>query len=91
MIIYFAFINLLSAAVCIADKWKAIKHKSRIRERTLWVLSLLYGSVGMYLTMHAIRHKTQHMSFMFGLPLLIIFQIFLVLLLTKLIGGHIIA
>lgn len=45
----------------------------------------------MYLTMILIRHKTLHKSFMTGLPILIIFQMFLVLLLTKLYQGHIMA
>ena len=84
LIIYLALITAVSAAVCAIDKLKAIKHKRRIRERTLWILSALGGSAGMYLTMHLIRHKTKHASFMLGLPALIIFQIFLVLLLTKL-------
>ena len=84
LIYYFAFITLLASAVCIADKKKAIKHKRRISERTLWVFSVLGGSAGMYLTMLLIRHKTKRVYFMLGLPALIVFQIFLVLLLTKL-------
>ena len=86
---YFVFINALSAFICCADKIKAKKHARRVSEKTLWLLSLLGGSAGMYLTMHIIRHKTLHKSFMIGIPLIIIFQIILLLLLTKAYHGHI--
>lgn len=88
-LLYFGFINLLSAVICAADKIKAVNGSYRISEKTLWLLSLLGGSVCMYLTMRAIRHKTLHKSFMIGLPLLIIAQIATVWLLTKLYYGHI--
>ena len=84
LIVYLAFITVVSAAVCVSDKRRAIKRKRRIRERTLWIFSALGGSAGMYLTMRLIRHKTKHASFMLGLPALIVFQVFLCLLLTKL-------
>ena len=88
---YIIAINVISALVCAADKIKAIRHKRRIRERTLWILSLAGGSAGMYLTMLLIRHKTLHAKFMIGIPLIIVLQIILCLLLTKLYPGHIIA
>lgn len=91
ILLYLIFINLLSAVICIADKLAAIRHKRRISEKTLWLLSVFGGSVGMYLTMHIIRHKTLHKRFMIGIPLVIILQIVLILLLTKMFGGHIIA
>ncbi|MBR5922908.1 MAG: DUF1294 domain-containing protein [Clostridia bacterium] len=89
-VIYLICINLLSAAVCAADKIKAAKHRRRIRERTLWLLSFAGGSVFMYLTMRLIRHKTLHKNFMIGLPFLIIIQIALILVLTKVNLRHII-
>lgn len=87
---YFVFINALSAVICCADKIKAKRHTRRISEKTLWVLSILGGSVSMYLTMHIIRHKTLHKRFMLGIPLIIVFQIILILLLTKVYQSHII-
>ena len=89
LIIYFLTVNLLSVIICITDKIKAGRHSWRISEKTLWVLSLLGGSAGMYLTMKIIRHKTLHKRFMIGLPLLIIAQTIIVLVLTKLYGNHI--
>jgi uncharacterized membrane protein YsdA (DUF1294 family) len=37
--------------------------------------------VAMFLTMQAIRHKTKHLKFMLGIPVIVILQIALVALL----------
>ena len=79
-VIYFICINLISVAVCITDKRKAIKGSRRVSEKTLFALCFLGGSVGMYLTMKAIRHKTLHKRFMIGIPLIIFFQIAIVII-----------
>ena len=75
---YLLIINLVSFFVCVSDKRRAVKHKSRVPEKTLLFLSLIGGSVGMYATMKAIRHKTLHKRFMIGIPLIIVLQICLV-------------
>ena len=73
---YIAVISLISIIVCIYDKIAA-KHnpKHRTREATLLLLSALGGSVAMFITMQIIRHKTKHVKFMLGIPLIIIAQI----------------
>ena len=73
---YLAAISLISIVVCIYDKIAA-KHnpKHRTREATLLMLSALGGSVDMLITMLLIRHKTKHMKFMIGIPLIIILQV----------------
>ena len=73
-LIYFICINLISVAVCITDKRKAIKGSRRVSEKTLFALCFLGGSVGMYLTMKAVRHKTLHKRIMIGIPLIILLQ-----------------
>ena len=73
-LIYFICINLISVAVCITDKRKAIKGSRRVSEKPLFALCFLGGSVGMYITMKAIRHKTLHKRFMIGIPLIILLQ-----------------
>ena len=72
---YLALISLVSVIVCIYDKIAA-KHnpRHRTRERTLLLLSALGGSVAMLLTMLLIRHKTRHVKFMLGIPLIIVIQ-----------------
>lgn len=71
---YLIIINLLSAIICIADKIKAVKGCWRIPEKTLWLLTLIGGGVGMYLAMITVRHKTRHYKFMIGIPIIIILQ-----------------
>lgn len=75
IIIYLIVINIIGIIINIADKQKAKHHKWRIPEATLWTVALLGGSVGSYVTMKIIRHKTKHKSFMIGFPLIISFQI----------------
>ena len=73
--LWVAAISLISAIVCIYDKIAAKKFpKHRTRERTLFLISALGGSVAMFVTMQMIRHKTQHRSFMIGIPMIIIAQ-----------------
>ena len=50
----------------------------RVPEAQLLLISALGGSVAMYLTMKAIRHKTQHPKFMIGIPAIMVLQIALV-------------
>ncbi len=71
---YLAAISVVSIIVTTADKIKAIKNRRRIRERTLLILSALGGSVAMLITMLLIRHKTRHLKFMVGIPVIILAQ-----------------
>ena len=74
--VYLAVISVISVIVCIYDKIAAKKFtKHRTREATLLLLSALGGSVAMFITMLLIRHKTKHVKFMLGIPLIIVLQI----------------
>ena len=73
--VYILVLNIISAIVCITDKHRAKTGGYRVPESTLFTLCLMGGSVGMYLTMKSIRHKTRHKRFMIGIPLIIILQI----------------
>lgn len=84
-ITYVILINIISIAVTIYDKRAAVKHKRRIRENTLLFLSLSGGSVGMYITMLLIRHKTRHIKFMLTIPLIFILQCAAVYLIWRII------
>ena len=76
ILIYIAVISIVSVIVCCYDKI-ASKHmtKHRTRERTLLLLSALGGSVAMLVTMLIIRHKTKHIKFMLGIPLILVAQL----------------
>ena len=74
VVAYILTVSVIAMLITAIDKAAAIKQKRRIRERTLFVWSLIGGSVSMYLTMLAIRHKTKHKRFMIGLPIMIVLQ-----------------
>ena len=79
LLAYVLIISVISLCVTVYDKWAAKKRpKERTRESTLLLLSALGGSVSMLLTMLAIRHKTKHIKFMLGIPLILVFQIALI-------------
>ncbi|MBO5702671.1 MAG: DUF1294 domain-containing protein [Clostridia bacterium] len=83
---YLLVISIISISVTGYDKWAAKKRpKERTRESTLLLLSALGGSVAMLLTMYGIRHKTKHIKFMLGIPLIILLQLAVVLALLFLI------
>ena len=75
LFIYLIFINILALIFTVSDKLRAIKHKRRISEFTLMLISALGGSVTMLVTMLIIRHKTRHIKFMLGIPLIILIQL----------------
>lgn len=82
---YIAIISLISVVVCIYDKKISKKNRVELRtpEKTLMLLSALGGSVAMFITMQIIRHKTKHVKFMLGIPLIIIVQAGIVFLLFR--------
>lgn len=71
---YLIIINLAAAFVTISDKRRAVQHKRRIPERTLFLFALLGGSFLMMAAMLLIRHKTKHLKFMIGIPAIMILQ-----------------
>ena len=68
--IYLVCINLASFAVMGADKRRARREAWRIRERTLFLLAIVGGSVGAIAGMYAFHHKTRHRKFTWGVPAL---------------------
>ncbi len=75
LLIWWAAISLVTAAVTIKDKRAAIKGKYRVPEATLMLLGLLGGAAAELAVMKIIRHKTKHKKFMIGLPAEIILHI----------------
>ena len=73
---YIAVISVCSIAVCIYDKKISKRNnvKLRIPEKSLFIWSAVGGSVAMYITMRLIRHKTKHVSFMVGIPVIFVLQ-----------------
>jgi len=77
-LIYLVIISLISIAITIYDKFRALNHQTRISERALLSLALAGGAFFMYITMLLIRHKTKHHTFMSALPIMIVVHIFII-------------
>ena len=82
-LIYFAAVSVGSVLITVLDKIAARRRAWRIPERTLLLLGALGGAPAMLLTMLLIRHKTRHLKFMLGLPLLILLQCAAVILILR--------
>lgn len=74
-IFYFSIVSLFAIVLTIYDKRAAVKRRWRVPEATLLIVSAIGGSVAMLLTMLLIRHKTRHLKFMLGIPVIIILQL----------------
>ena len=64
----------------LADKLKAKKGAWRIPERTLIGIAVIGGSIGAIAGMNLFRHKTRHLKFSIGLPVILAVQVVLGLL-----------
>lgn len=78
-----AAVNLLAFVLMGVDKSKARRGAWRIPERVLFLAAIAGGSVGAIAGMFAFRHKTKHLRFMLGLPLILLLQLTAALLLTR--------
>lgn len=66
MDLYLIFILVMSLITLIfyaVDKKKAEKHKWRIPEKVLLLLSLCGGSIGGMIALYGLRHKNRHWYF----------------------------
>lgn len=52
------------------DKHKAKKHRWRISENVLIGLAVIGGFIGAFIGMQMFRHKTKHIKFVIGVPLI---------------------
>lgn len=74
ILLYFVIVNLVGFLIMLVDKRRSINHEWRISERTLFIVSIIGGSIGSYLGMQLFRHKTRHLKFTLGIPIIIIIQ-----------------
>lgn len=73
--VWLAVVNIAAFAAFGVDKSRARRDKWRVRERTLFVLAILGGSLGAILGMRLFHHKTRHWYFRFGLPAILALQL----------------
>ena len=62
-------INIITFVIYALDKYKAVHHLWRI------FLAIIGGSPAAILAMYTIRHKTRHIKFTLGVPVILVIQI----------------
>ena len=73
--VYLIVVNISSVAVYGWDKLSAKQGWQRVPEKILLLLALLGGSVGAMAAMTFFRHKTRHLKFIYGVPMIFVLQI----------------
>ena len=82
-IIYLIVINIVGFAAMYDDKKRAIKKQWRISEATLISIAIIGGGLGVLAGIHTFRHKTKHVKFSFGVPVIILAQITIFVMLNR--------
>ncbi len=83
LLAFLIVINLIGFFSMRNDKRRAAAHKSRTPEARLFAYALLGGSLGSIIGMHLFRHKTKHLSFVLGMPSILIIQLAAVVLAVR--------
>lgn len=76
-LLYLLIINAAGFLLMLIDKYKARKNLWRIPEATLLGVAAIGGSVGSLIGMYTVRHKTKHLKFTIGIPVILAVQIVL--------------
>lgn len=63
--------NLVAFIVMAYDKYAAVKKLRRVQEKHIFALALFMAAAGVYWGMLIFRHKTLHLSFRLGIPVLL--------------------
>lgn len=79
---YLILINAASFLLMLSDKQKARKKMWRIPEKVLIGSAVIGGSLGILAGMYTFRHKTQHLKFTIGIPVILALQIVLAIVLN---------
>lgn len=72
---YLIAVNIAAFIVWCLDKYYAKISHRRIPEKVLFLWAIIGGSLGAITAMQTVRHKTKHLQFVIGLPLILIVQI----------------
>lgn len=75
--------NVVSFAMMGVDKRRAKRKQYRISERALMIAAACFGAPGGMLGMMVFRHKTRHLKFAVGIPLLLAAQVIIVVWLAQ--------
>ena len=85
-LLWLCCMSLVTFLVMGSDKRRAKRGARRVPEARLFLLALLGGGIGGFLGMYAFRHKTRHLHFVIGFPLIALAQLLAALYLLRM-GG----
>ena len=77
MLLYLLAINALGFGIMLFDKYASKNKMRRIPEATLMGIAVLGGSLGCLCGMYTVRHKTRHIKFTVGIPVILAVQLLL--------------
>ncbi|ANE45634.1 membrane protein [Paenibacillus swuensis] len=81
-----AVMNIAGFIMMGTDKKRARNQEWRIPETNLFGAAFLGGALGVLAGMKVFRHKTQHLSFRYGIPALLVFNIAVVYYMVSKLG-----
>ena len=81
ILLYLALMNIVAFILYGIDKWKSRHDKWRVKESCLLTVAILGGSLGAFLGMKIWHHKTKHLLFAYGVPIILIIHLLALLLL----------
>lgn len=80
--LYFCVVNLIGFLLMGIDKLKAKRRAFRIPEAVLFWIAIIGGSIGSLVGMYVFRHKTRHLKFTIGMPVILFIQIVIILMIV---------
>ena len=83
ILLYLIIINAAGFLLMLIDKQKARRGAWRIPEATLIWVAILGGSIGSLIGMYLFRHKTRHLKFLLGVPVILFAQLALLIWLYR--------
>lgn len=78
VLIYLLIMNIFGLFMMGIDKSRAKRHVWRISEKTLFLVSVIGGSIGTWAGMYLFRHKTKHWYFVIGMPAIFVVHIVII-------------
>lgn len=85
--IYLLIINAVAFLLMGVDKNRARRYEWRIPEKALFLSAIVGGSIGAIVGMGIFRHKTKHVSFVVGMPAILVAQLILLMQVLKVVRG----
>ena len=79
ILIYLLIVNAAGFFSMLLDKLYAKKKLWRIPEATLLGVAAIGGSIGALMGMYLMRHKTRHLKFTVGIPVILALQVILLI------------